>query len=627
MRRSSLHPAVAALVAALAAVASRSARAETAITLPDIEISTQDSASAKRAAFDRARDTQILPKIGATATSLDRKQIDALPQGENTPFDRLILQLPGVSQDSAASHPDFHIRNEYANVQYRINGLLLPDGVSGLGPILDSGFIGSLQLLTGTLPAQYGLRTSGVLDITTRDFATAGGEVSIYGGSHGVIQPRLDYGTASGNTQIYVNLSGFRGNVGIENPTPSYDPIHDRTEQGKALGYLSQTLSDTARFTFITGASASHFQIPNIPGLQPLGDFGGPNVNSLALNENETDTVAYNLAALQTSDGPLDTQLSVFTRYARVHFVPDNFNDLAFNDVSSDVARRSWLGGLAGDAAYKLDARQTIRAGFDLTGEQTNNDSILTALRLNAAGDPTSVPVTFTDNNAKLGINAGGYVQDEIKLADPLTLNLGLRFDQLYQYVTANQLSPRAALVYKPDAATTLHAGYARYFTPPSQAEAASSNLGLAQGTTLQPEVGLADPALPERSHYVDVGIDRTLLPGLTAGVDGYYKRVTDFLDDGQFGEAQVLSQLNYANGWGEGLEPRRATSRAVSRPTATCRPAASRTPSPSRTNTCSTPPSTATSPRTLSSPTTCSSSPRPPAWRGASARRSSQPT
>ena len=324
-----------------------------------------------------------------------------------------------MSQDSAASHPDFHIRNEYANVQYRINGLLLPDGVSGLGPILDSGFIGSLQLLTGTLPAQYGLRTSGVLDITTRDFATAGGEVSIYGGSHGVIQPRLDYGTASGNTQIYVNLSGFRGNVGIENPTPSYDPIHDRTEQGKALGYLSQTLGDTARFTFIAGASASHFQIPNIPGLQPLGDFGGPNVNSLALNENETDTVAYNLAALQTSDGPLDTQLSVFTRYARVHFVPDSFTDLAFNDVSSDVARRSWLGGLAGDAAYKLDARQTIRAGFDLTGEQTNNDSILTALRLNAAGDPTSVPVTFTDNNAKLGINAGGYLQDEIKLADP----------------------------------------------------------------------------------------------------------------------------------------------------------------------------------------------------------------
>ena len=163
--------------------------------------------------------------------------------------------------------------------------------------------------------------------------------------------------------------------------------------------------------------------------------------------------------------------------------------------------------------------------------------------------------MTFADNNSKLGVNVGGYVQDEIRLADPLTLNVGLRFDQLFQYVTTNQLSPRLALVFRPDAETSVHAGYARYFTPPSQAEAASPNIALARGTTLEPEVPLAGPALPERLHYFDVGIDRTLLPGLTAGVDGYYKIVTDFLDDGQFGEAQVLSQLNYAKAWGEGLE------------------------------------------------------------------------
>ena len=249
--------------------------------------------------------------------------------------------------------------------------------------------------MTGTLPAQYGLRTSGVIDITTRDFAQAGGGASLYGGSHGLVQPRIDYGAASGNTQYFVAISGVRNDVGIENPTRSFDPIHDRTEQGKALGYLSQVLSDSARFTLITGASVLQFQIPNIPGLQPLGDFGGPNVNSLALNERESDTFVYNFAALQTSDGPLDTQFGLFTRYAQVHFAPDVFNDLAFNDVASDVARRSVLGGLQGDAAYRLDPRQTIRAGFGFTAEQTNNDSLLTALRLNAAGAPTAIPVTF----------------------------------------------------------------------------------------------------------------------------------------------------------------------------------------------------------------------------------------
>ena len=432
---------------------------------------------------------------------------------------------------------------------------MLPDGVAGLGPFLDASFVGSLQLLTGVLPAQYGLRTAGVIDITTRDFASAGGSGSLYGGSHGVFEPRLDYGAASGNTQYFVGLPGFRSDVGIENPTPSYDPIHDRTEQGKAFGYLSQTLSDTARFTLITGASDSEYQIPNIPGLQPLGDFAGPNVNSLALNERENDKVGYNLAAIQTSDGKLDTQLGVFTRYAQVHFVADDYNDLAFDDVASDVARRSVLSGLQGDAAYRLDPRQTIRAGFDATAEQTNNDGLLTALLLGPTEQPTARPVAFWDNEAKLGFNLGGYVQDEIKVAEPVTVNVGLRFDQLYQYVAANQLSPRFAIVYKPDGVTSVHAGYARYFTPPNQSEAASSNLALAQGTTLQPEVPLASPALPERAHYFDVGADRTLLPGLSVGLDGYYKITTDLIDDGQFGAAQVLSQLNYAKGWSEGLE------------------------------------------------------------------------
>ncbi len=530
---------------------------EQPIILPEIEISAAprlDSNAQARAKLDAARD-RLLPKIGATSITLGRAAIEAQPQGDNTPFDKLILQLPGVSADSAASHPDFHIRNEYSNVQYRINGILVPDGVSGLGPILDTSFVGSLTLLTGTLPAQYGLRTAGVVDITTRDFVTPGGSVSLYGGSHGTVQTRLDYGGTSGATQYFIGLSGFRGNVGIENPTPSHDPIHDRTEQGKALLYLSSTLSDSARLSFISGASVSQFQIPNIPGLQPLGDFGGPNANSLALNERENDKYFYDIMALQTSEGRLDTQLATFTRYAQVHFVPDVPGDLAFDDVASDVARRSILTGLQGDAAYRLDARQTLRAGFGFTAEQSNNDSLLTALKLDAAGQPLPLPVTFGDNNSKLGFNVGGYVQDEVRLTDTLTIDGGLRFDQLYQYVTASQLSPRLAAVYRPDEATSVHAGYARYFTPPSQSEAASSDIALSRGTTLAPQVPLAGPALPERAHYFDVGVDRTLQPGLTAGLDGYYKITTDLIDDGQFGQAQVLSQLNYAKGWSEGLE------------------------------------------------------------------------
>ena len=162
---------------------------------------------------------------------------------------------------------------------------------------------------------------------------------------------------------------------------------------------------------------------------------------------------------------------------------------------------------------------------------------------------------TITDQTSLLGWNIGTYVQDEWKITDQLTLNAGLRFDQLYQFVDANQLSPRAAFVYKPFEGTSFHAGYARYFTPPYQAQATQSNIALFTDTTNQPEVPLADPVKPERANYYDVGVDQTVLPGLDMGIDAYYKTARDQIDDGQFGQALVLTQFNWARGYSEGAE------------------------------------------------------------------------
>ena len=144
-----------------------------------------------------------------------------------------------MSYDSAVSNPDFHVRSEYANVQYRINGVIFPEGVSGLGPVIDTNFIGSLSLLTGTLPAQYGLRTAGVLDITSRAFAQPGGEISLYGGSRQTITPSFDYGGSFGSSEYFVTTRGNWNALGIENTTPSPDALHDYTQQYKFFGYSS----------------------------------------------------------------------------------------------------------------------------------------------------------------------------------------------------------------------------------------------------------------------------------------------------------------------------------------------------------------------------------------------------
>ena len=158
--------------------------------------------------LDQARDQNLLPKLGASTYTITRETIENLPQADNTPIDKVILQMPGVSYDSAVSNPSFHVRGEYANVQTRINGVVVPEGVSGLGPFLDTNFIGSMSLLTGALPAEYGLRTAGVLDITSRAFAAPGGEVSLYGGSRQTFTPSFDYGGGVGNSEYFVSARG-----------------------------------------------------------------------------------------------------------------------------------------------------------------------------------------------------------------------------------------------------------------------------------------------------------------------------------------------------------------------------------------------------------------------------------
>jgi outer membrane receptor protein involved in Fe transport len=504
--------------------------------------------------LDKAREN-LQPKIGASTSTMNRDAIDRLPQGDDTPVDKAILQMPGVSYDSAASNPNYHVRNEYANTQTRINGILLPEGVSGLGPILESSFVGNLTLSTGALPAQYGLRTAGVFDMTTRSFFNQGGSVSVYGGSHNTFTQSLNYGGVVGDTQYFVAGRNLANAVGIENPTASYNALHDNTEQGKFFGYMSTLLDPSTRLSIISGASVAKFQIPNNPNQMPLGDFGSPNYSSNSLNEREYDKYYYNIVALQTHGDNIDTQLSTYSRYANVHFVPDVYGDLVFNDVAANVERESFLNGMQFDSAYKLNDQHTLRAGFAVSAEATNVTNTQTVLPVTSSGVIVPTPYTVTDKNSLVGWNLGGYVQDEWKITDKFVVNAGLRFDQLYQFVNANQFSPRLGLVYKPLDGTTLHAGYARYFTPPMQAQAVPANLSLVANSTNQPEIPLDNKVLPERSHYFDVGWDQKILPGLTVGVDAYYKIATDLIDDGQFGQAVILTQFNFAKGYSEGLE------------------------------------------------------------------------
>jgi outer membrane receptor protein involved in Fe transport len=507
--------------------------------------------------FDEARRAIVAP-TGAGSYELNQQALEALPQGTNTPIDKVLLQFPGVSQDSAASG-QLHVRNEHANVQYRINGIMLPDGVGAFGQIIDTGIVGSLALITGALPAQYGLHTAAVLDIQTKaDAFNNTGRVSVYGGSHGTITTSAEYGGTIGQTQYYVSGRYFGSSVGIENPTPAYNAIHDNTSQEKGFLYLSTVLDPNSRLTLISGVSNGSYQIPNNPGQTPaFTAFGQSNFDSSLLNERQTEFNQFNVLAYQHAGDGYDYQLSYFNRYSQLHFYPDPIGDLVFNGIASDVYRQSFVNGIQEDTSYRVGFAHTLKFGFSASEERSLVNSGSTVLPLDDMGNPVDAPTSVFDSSAKTGYLFSAYLLDEWKITNQLTLNAGLRFDQMWQYVDANQLSPRVNLTWKPYDGTTFHAGYSRNFTPPEQVLAAPVNLALVANTTAQPAVSQSDPVQPERSNVFDVGVTQKIyaIPGLELGIDGYYKTATDLLDDGQFGQAYVLTAFNYAHAQNTGVE------------------------------------------------------------------------
>jgi outer membrane receptor protein involved in Fe transport len=492
---------------------------------------------------------EIVPSLGATRYTVGPDRIDSQPQGENAPFNQTILRFPGVAQDSFGQ---LHVRGEHANLQYRIDDVLLPESIPGFGQELETRFADSISLITGALPAQFGFRTTGVIDIHTKNGAVyQQGETSLQVGSFNTINPSFQDGGIYGKLNYYLSTGYLHNGIGVENPTRSSDPIHDDTDQYKLFSYLSYIFDDTSRLTLLISGNHSDFQIPNNPGQMPaFTDMGRSTFDSSKLDENQTEQSSYAILTYQKKAGDLNFQASVFDRYSSILFRPDEVGDLIFNGVASRVDRDILSNGVEFDASYKLSDQHTIRGGLLFNEQHASVGTVTLVFPVDANGNQTSdVPIRVVDNSDKYGYFYGFYLQDEWKPFEQLTINVGGRFDVVDAFSHENQLSPRLNVVYTPSAWTTLHAGYARYFTPPPLENVDQSTITKFIGTTNEPAVKLNSPVTSERAHYFDVGATQKITDGFNIGLDGYYKSSHSTLDEGQFGQALILSSFNYKRG------------------------------------------------------------------------------
>ncbi len=505
--------------------------------------------------LDAVRD-QIAPSLGAVTYRIGQAQIQALPQGENAPFSQVLLRAPGVVADSLG---EVHVRGEHGDLTYRVNGVLLPEGLNGFGQELDTRLIDSVTLIDGSLPAQFGFRTAGIVDVTTKSGNKLdGGEASVYGGSYDTFLPSLQFGGHEGKLDYFATGSWKHSDLGIENPTSSVRPLHDFTDQGKAFASLAYQFDQTSRLSLLLNLSDADFQLPNTSGLaQNFQLAGHPTADSAGVNENQNEQNYYAVLAYQKTAGDLALQISAYTRYGQILFQPDPINDLIFQGVAGQAKNSFYANGLQFDLSTPLGEHHVLRAGLlgDFTTENLTTDTAV--FPVDPSGLQTSdQPFHITDNHSLAGISAGFYLQDEWKLTEKLTFNYGVRYDRFdATFDHEGQASPRANFVWQISDATSAHAGYSRYFTPPSVQYIAPETIKKFNGTSNEPFNQQDDPTRVERAHYFDAGLSRQITSAWQVTADAFYKQARNLIDLGQFGRAVILAPFSYQDGTVYGSE------------------------------------------------------------------------
>lgn len=500
---------------------------------------TEITVTARR--LDAAQEN-INPALGASSYALSNDTVESRPGGETVTLSQVLLQAPGVAQDASGQ---LRLRQSQGALQYRINNVILPDGLTDPGDTLSARLASRVELVTGALPAQYGLQAGGVVNITTKDGVyLAGGQAEMYGGSHGMLEPAIEYGGSAGTVNYFATGQYQRDDVGIASPDGSANPRHDRTSQAEGMVYLDRVIGSRDRISVILSASDERFQIPD-----PRG-----NAASAPVGATRRDANRFAVVSLLHTTGNLTMQVAGFARSSLAVIDTGDAGDIALSGFGRTSRETADSFGVQAEASYDPAEAHTLRGGVTINSTLHKGTMTTLAYPVDPAGvstSPTLLALPAVDRSRRRIDSL--FVQDEWRLADKVTLNLGERIDHVADGRDHTALSPRANAIWHPAPDTTIHIGYARYFLPAPIEGTSDDPVGLA-GTTARLPGTFSDAVRAETDDYYDVGAQQKY-GNLTLGIDGYWRRATNLLDAVQLAASYRTVDFNYGHGRNRGIE------------------------------------------------------------------------
>lgn len=457
--------------------------------------------------LDAAR-ADVERSLGASSYTLSNAVVENRPGGESANLVHVLLQMPGVAQGAGG---EVNVRAQ-AGLQYRINNILVPDGFSDLAETLRARFADKVELVTGALPAQYGLQVGGVVNITTKNGVYQhGGEAEAYGGSHGRRETAFEAAGGAGGANAYASASYLHDDAGLASVDGAAHPRHDRTDQVDGFAFVDHIIDAQSRASLIAGLSDDRSELPD---------------RTAGLQHSRT---AYGILSYQRSRGPLTYQVAGSARYSALR-IGDGPRRAALGPAES-VFDHSLAAGLQAEGLYDLGAAHRLRAGGLFTFGRDRNETAYGVAPLTARSS---------------GRRAAGslFAQDEWRALGSVTVNYGVRFDSVTGEGGGDLIGPRLNAVWDVAPGTRAHAGFARYLAPAPEAQEA--------GWPAVPIGG--SPARAETDNYFDVGLEQ-VLGDLRIAVDAYWRDATDLLDEARVDSSSLRRPFNFAEGRVRGVE------------------------------------------------------------------------
>ena len=504
--------------------------------------------------------------VSAPTTLVDPYRAGSVNEMGLQTIENRLTALPGRSmQDLVNSEPGWlyegnavvHPRGSEYQTQFVVDGIPLTDNRSpSFGPEVEADDVQSLRIYTGGIPAEFGRKMGGVVEVNTLKSQDPGfhGQLTLFGGS---------YDTAGINTQDQYTWKGnafglsASGNMTDHylNPVVPENYTNNGTTASFSLSY-ERDLTQKDRITLIVRHELARYAIPN-----ELAQQNGaylPNANNtvgcppVPPADEPSDCVFVPGGQLQTGDnfetmGSISYQhifssdtIGVLRGMSR-----DNSNDFYSNPASwpLNATQHNDFKEIYFNGSVSVHhGRQEFKAGVE-------SDAIFlhenTSYVIPDCADPTdpqcpinlgildSGAITFAFQAHSPDLEQAAYVQDAIRLGN-WTVDAGLRWDHYQLLLNQNAVSPRAAVsCYFPSVGVNVHVSYDRIFQTPSFENIllASSPAAEAIDTSVP---ALQLPVQPSHGNYYELGATKAFFGKLRLDANMFRRQVNNYADDSQ---------------------------------------------------------------------------------------------